>query len=180
MALKTKKNKNEAVAGEQKVKEQKPRQIVTIDTYDRISRRLRITQITSALLAVAMLTFLCLFVYQLGAEKRSYQKVYYESADRAAVLMTELSADPFDYDMKYREITAELGTMCQMTYLMKAGDQQQKAVNEIYYAYIKLPNQVKANFGQLQEQLVHIRERNEETVYDDLRSLIAGFDKLDY
>lgn len=158
--------------------EQKQRQIVTIDTYDRINRRLRITRIVSALLGVAMLTFLCLYVYQLGAEKRTYRVIFDASAQRSATLMTEVAADPFDYDTKYREITAELGVMCQMAYRMAAEDEQQKAVNELYYAYIKLPNQVKKHLPELQALLVRIRD-GDETAYADARVLIEGFDKQD-
>lgn len=158
---------------------QKKRQIVTIDTYDRISRQLKITQILAILLTVAMLTFLCLYVYQLGAEKRAYRAVYHNAASRAVTLMNELAEDEFDYDTKYREITAELGVMCQMAYRLDAEDEQQKAVNELYYAYLKLPNQVKLHFEAVREQLTRIRDGDEE-VYQSLRALVSAFDKQDY
>lgn len=167
------------------------RQIVTIDTYDRISRRLKVTRAVAFLLGIAMLVFLCLFVYQLGAEKRTYKIIYHEAASRSATLLTEVIEDPFDYDTKYREITAELGVMTQMAYRFDAGDEQQKAVNELYSAFLKLPNQIQQNQTEIRDLLNQIKDEEEtggnldtpeqtEAVYKTLRQLIASFDKQDY
>lgn len=188
--LKTKR-KNDLAEQDAENKSSPKRKIVTIDTYDRISRRLKVTQVVAILLGAAMLIFLCLYVYQLGMEKRTYKMIYHDAAARSSTLLTEVLEDPFDYDTKYREITAELGIMCQMAYRFDAEDEQQKAVNELYSAFIKLPNQVKLHQEGIRDLLLVVKDEQEiketpekqeasDNVYKDLRALIEAFDKQDY
>lgn len=152
--------------------------IPTLKTFDRIKRKLRTMQIASVLLAVATVVFICLYVTSLGAEKRSYQKLFDQTLSHTVDVLNIVTTNEFDYDTNYRQITAELGVLCQATYHIEVDVEIEKTMNELYYAFVKLPKQAKLHLVEVRDAMTKLRDGDIEA-YKTLKQIIATFDKLD-
>lgn len=145
----------------------------------RLVSKLRSTRIVSGMLAVVSIVFLILYLQTADAQKRSYNDLYMGSMKNAASIMAELAQDDFDYTTKYNEICAELNVCTKMVSLVGLDESVQKAVNELYYSFIKLPNQVKPNLNAVHTALLMVIN-SDATGYSQIQTLVDGFDKLDY
>lgn len=145
----------------------------------RLLTKLRTARLVSGMLAVVSIVFLILYVQTADAQKRSYNDLYMGSMKNAASIMAELSRDEFDYTTKYNEVCAELNVCTKMVALVGLDEAVQKAVNELYYSFIKLPNQVKPNLNAVHTALLVVIN-GDTTGYAQIQALVDGFDKLDY
>lgn len=153
-------------------------QIATLKTYDRMKRKLRTLQVMSVLLAAAMVLFICLYVTSLGAEKQSYQKLFDQTLTHTVDVLNTATSSDFDYDTNYRQITSELGILCQATYHLEVDVEIEKTMNELYYAFIKLPKQAKPHLVEIRDALTRLRD-GDVAAYKTLKQIVASFDKLD-
>jgi len=148
--------------------------------YDSLKKKYRITLFFSVCLLIISIIFVSLFVHQKKINQQNYQKIFYATMANAASLVKQCSEDDYDYDTKYREITAEIDVCCQMAYLVDMSTERQKSLNRLYYGCIKLPNQIKLYISDLSAALGKIINNEEDSGYEQLLIIVDKFDELDY
>jgi len=148
--------------------------------YDTLKKKYHISLFFSACLLIISIIFVALFINQKKVNQNNYQKIFYASMANAASLVQLCSEDDYDYETKIREISAEVDVCCQMAYLVDMSTERQKSLNKLYYACIKLPNQIKLNISDLSVALNLIINSDKDAGYQKLINIVDNFDELDY
>lgn len=150
-----------------------------VRTQQRYRKRLAVLRGICLCLSVALVTFVGLFLFANARFEAKCSDNFYTSIANAAELFEINQSNDFDYDVKYREIVAELNTARNMLFLMNSDEDRQICMNELYYASIQLPNQIKLYSADITIGLKYLTEGQDTLGYSTLRMVIDNIDRLD-
>ena len=146
---------------------------------ERLKRKVKIVKAVSVALLVALIVMVCLYVTALDSIRRQYLSAYQASVAEVGDLLVSYEEEDFDRDTKYMAATASLNTARQMIFLYRPDEKEEICLNQLYYAFLKYPGQMRERIGQVREAI----EKLEANAFDDdayqaLTDIVDGLDKL--
>lgn len=145
-----------------------------------LEKKARVLSALCVILAVVAVLFICLYVAAVQQFENSCRDVFSQSVSNAVSLMDECLQSDYDYETKYREVVAELNSAREMLFLTNAPKEQQICMNEIYFASVKLPNQVRLKMTDIREGLAYLTQKQESQGFSLLQTVVADLDRQDY
>ncbi len=147
----------------------------------REKRRKRILAALAVFFALTTIIFISLYFYAQSRFSVACRTQFNESLTRVLVLMDAALADEtdFDYETKAKEMTGELGVARQMVIFLGEPEGTQKCLSDLYYASIRMPNQVKTYLAEIREGVGFVLDGETDKGYAALNKVIEKFDRYD-
>ena len=147
----------------------------------RIYRRLRTFYLVTLTLLISLGMAASMYFYDKKVTTDKYVYSYELSIENIVKNLEKAQSERFfDFEKLNREICGELNNARSMLELLNFGIDEQNAINELYNAHVRMPNQIKENIVTETEILRSVLSdiKNTEN-YGKLRELIKTFDIYD-
>lgn len=152
---------------------------VHIYTARRQRKKLMLWRLLAAILTIALLVFICLYVLAKMEFETRAKESFVASVDNAVLLIDECAESDFDYDRRYREICAELNSARQMLFWTSEDRDRKICMNELYFAFLRMPNQARLYLSDISDGLSALSEGKTESGYSILQNILSRMDKQD-
>ncbi len=147
---------------------------------DRMKRRWEITLVLVGILVIGLLLFIKLYVDETHETLRQYNTVFTKNITDAQDILKDYSEETFDAETKYATASTQIGIAREMLFLADAQEERQVSMNELYYAFVKYPQQMPEYCPQVAQAFEQINSGQEEQGYEAIDNVVAHIDKLGY
>ena len=145
---------------------------------EKIMKAKMVTAITIAIAAlIAVFIFAGLYFDQLKYNRLVYIEQYDKNLTADAEEIDKYIEKQTDYDLYYNLILSDVGAARAMVFLVDDYTEQQKAINEIHYCFVKYPLQMKDKLTETAQAFRDIAYHIDRG-YDEVREIVNSVDKL--
>ena len=135
--------------------------------------------IFSIITLIALAVFIALYIEETQRVQETYRKQYKSSLITISEEIQFYLDAEGDYEFRYRHVTADLDVAATFATLIKDFDEEQKAMTQLYSAYLKYPQQMSERMETVKQAIDDIIN-NLDKGYDEVREIIAGLDLKGY
>ena len=129
--------------------------------------------ITAIVICIAALAGLFVFIGLYMDKSEEVRKTY------IAKYMENLSAasEEIDLQTRYNMILSDMGAARSLVFLIDDYTDEQKAINELHYCFVKYPEQMQGKLEDVKKALDHITE-NLDKGYREVNEIVDSVDKM--
>lgn len=137
-----------------------------------------ITAIVIAIAAlIASFIFAGLYYDQRKLNQLTYIEQYETNIAQAAEELDRFNENKTDYDLHYNMAISDLGAARAMIFLVDGKTDEQKAINEIHYCFVKYPDQMRDKLVESAQAFHDIADHLDKG-YDEVREIVDSVDRL--
>lgn len=125
---------------------------------------------------IAVLVFIGLYVDETHKTQQTYREKYLISIGEARDEINTWLEKQTDYDLHYNMVLSEMGSARTTVFLINDFTDEQKAINELHYCFVKYPEQMKSKLEDTYTALKDIAD-NLDKGYDEARNIVETIDK---
>ena len=145
---------------------------------EKIMKAKMITAIVIAIAAlIASFIFAGLYYDQRKLNQLTYIEQYETNIAQAAEELDRFNENKTDYDLHYNMAISDLGAARAMIFLVDGKTDEQKAINEIHYCFVKYPDQMRDKFVESAQAFHDIADHLDKG-YDEVREIVDSVDRL--
>lgn len=145
---------------------------------EKIMKAKMITAIVICIAALAgLFVFVGLYMDKSQEVQKTYKAKYIESLGAASEELGTYLESGKDYDIRYNMVLSDLGSARTLVFLIDGYTDEQKAINELHYCFVKYPEQMKGKFEDVKKAIDHITE-NLDKGYDEVNEIVDSLDKM--
>lgn len=145
---------------------------------EKIMKAKMITAIVIAAAAfVAAFIFAGLYYDQRKLNRLTYIEQYETNIAQAAEELDRFNEKKTDYDLHYNMVLSDLGAARAMIFLVDGKTDEQKAINEIHYCFVKYPEQMQDKLAESAQAFHDIADHLDKG-YDEVREIVDSIDRL--
>ncbi|MGN1338907.1 MAG: hypothetical protein ACI4WS_01310 [Oscillospiraceae bacterium] len=145
---------------------------------EKIMKAKMITAIIMAIAAfVAAFIFAGLYYDQRKLNRLTYIEQYETNIAQAAEELDRFNEKKTDYDLHYNMAISDLGAARAMIFLVDGKTDEQKAINEIHYCFVKYPDQMREKLDESAQAFHDIADHLDKG-YDEVREIVDSVDRL--
>ena len=145
---------------------------------EKIMKAKMITAIVIAIAAfVAAFIFAGLYYDQRKLNRLTYIEQYETNIAQAAEELDRFNEKKTDYELHYNMVLSDLGAARAMIFLVDGKTDEQKAINEIHYCFVKYPEQMQDKLAESAQAFHDIADHLDKG-YDEVRNIVDSVDRL--
>lgn len=145
---------------------------------EKIMKAKMITAIVIAAAAfVAAFIFAGLYYDQRKLNRLTYIEQYETNIAQAAEELDRFNEKKTDYELHYNMVLSDLGAARAMIFLVDGKTDEQKAINEIHYCFVKYPEQMQDKLAESAQAFHDIADHLDKG-YDEMREIVDSIDRL--
>ncbi len=145
---------------------------------EKIMKAKMITAIVIAIAAlIASFIFAGLYYDQRKLNQLTYIEQYETNIAQAAEELDRFNENKTDYDLHYNMAISDLGAARAMIFLVDGKTDEQKAINEIHYCFVKYPDQMRDKLVESAQAFHDIADHLDKG-YDEVREIVDSVDRL--
>lgn len=145
---------------------------------EKIMKAKMITAIVIAAAAfVAAFIFAGLYYDQRKLNRLTYIEQYETNIAQAAEELDRYNEKKTDYELHYNMVLSDLGAARAMIFLVDGKTDEQKAINEIHYCFVKYPEQMQDKLAESAQAFHDIADHLDKG-YDEVREIVDSIDRL--
>lgn len=145
---------------------------------EKIMKAKMITAIVIAAAAfVAAFIFAGLYYDQRKLNRLTYIEQYETNIAQAAEELDRFNEKKTDYELHYNMVLSDLGAARAMIFLVDGKTDEQKAINEIHYCFVKYPEQMHDKLAESAQAFHDIADHLDKG-YDEVREIVDSIDRL--
>ena len=126
---------------------------------------------------VAAFIFAGLYYDQRKLNRLTYIEQYETNIAQAAEELDRFNEKKTDYDLHYNMVLSDLGAARAMIFLVDGKTDEQKAINEIHYCFVKYPEQMQDKLAESAQAFHDIADHLDKG-YDEVREIVDSIDRL--
>ena len=137
--------------------------------------------ITAIVIAIAALIASFIFAGLYYDQRKLNQLTYIEQDEtniaQAAEELDRFNEKKTDYELHYHMVLSDLGAARAMIFLVDGKTDEQKAINEIHYCFVKYPEQMQDKLAESAQAFHDIADHLDKG-YDEVRNIVDSVDRL--
>lgn len=126
---------------------------------------------------VAAFIFAGLYYDQRKLNRLTYIEQYETNIAQAAEELDRYNEKKTDYELHYNMVLSDLGAARAMIFLVDGKTDEQKAINEIHYCFVKYPEQMQDKLAESAQAFHDIADHLDKG-YDEVREIVDSIDRL--
>ncbi|MBS7369596.1 MAG: hypothetical protein KIG62_05560 [Oscillospiraceae bacterium] len=126
---------------------------------------------------IAAFIFAGLYYDRLKLNRLAYIEQYEQNIAEAAEEIDKFIEKKTDYELHYNMVLSDLGAARAMIFLVDGKTDEQKAINEIHYCFVKYPEQMREKLAESAQAFHDIADHLDKG-YDEVREIVESVDRL--
>ena len=168
-------NREEALKAAEEEKEKLMREALN---QEKIMKAKMITAIVICIAALAgLFVFIGLYMDKSEEVRKTYIAKYMENLSSASEEIDTYLESGKDLPTRYNMILSDMGAARSLVFLIDDYTDEQKAINELHYCFVKYPEQMQGKLEDVKKALDHITE-NLDKGYREVNEIVDSVDKM--
>ena len=145
---------------------------------EKIMKAKTITAMVICIAALAgLFVFIGLYMDKSEEVRKTYIAKYMENLSAASEEIDTYLESGKDLPTRYNMILSDMGAARSLAFLIDDYTDEQKAINELHYCFVKYPEQMQGKFEDVKKALDHITE-NLDKGYREVNEIVDSVDKM--
>jgi len=145
---------------------------------EKIMKAKMITAMVICIAAIAgLFVFIGLYTDKSEEVRKTYIAKYMENLSAASEEIDTYLESGKDLPTRYNMILSDMGAARSLVFLIDDYTDEQKAINELHYCFVKYPEQMQGKFEDVKKALDHITE-NLDKGYREVNEIVDSVDKM--
>lgn len=145
---------------------------------EKIMKAKMITAMVICIAALAgLFVFIGLYMDKSEEVRKTYIAKYMENLSAASEEINTYLENGKDLPTRYNMILSDMGAARSLVFLINDYTEEQKAINELHYCFVKYPEQMQGKLEDVKKALDHITE-NLDKGYKEVNEIVDSVDKM--